>query len=248
MNNYELAEKDYKLGMKYKEIADKYGVTINTVKSWKQRYNWTRDGAEKKTSVCTQNEKSMHTKGCTKAEGKSKINWVILENEYVTDISDNPITLKGLSKKYDVNFQVVQNYSADNNWTEKRKNYIRNTLEKTREKLSDKTADVMAKIINNINSALLQATEELHIHEEVNGFGQLVTHETKTVRTGKLDRLVRSLTALQKIEIEKQKLEFEKKKVNDLITRKDKPGTTMDRDSAMKMLKKARGIKNARSE
>ena len=48
MNNYELAEKDYKLGMKYKEIADKYGVTINTVKSWKQRYNWTRDGAEKK--------------------------------------------------------------------------------------------------------------------------------------------------------------------------------------------------------
>lgn len=61
MNNYELAEKDYKLGMKYKEIADKYGVTINTVKSWKQRYNWTRDGAEKKLvyahkmkKVCTQ--------------------------------------------------------------------------------------------------------------------------------------------------------------------------------------------------
>ena len=48
--------------MKYKDIADKYGVTINTVKSWKQRYSWTKESAEKKTSVCTQNEKSMHTK------------------------------------------------------------------------------------------------------------------------------------------------------------------------------------------
>ncbi len=59
---YELAEKDYKAGMKYKDIADKYGVTMNTVKSWKQRYSWTKESAEKKTSVCTQNEKSMHTK------------------------------------------------------------------------------------------------------------------------------------------------------------------------------------------
>ncbi|MNW45492.1 hypothetical protein D3C74_227590 [compost metagenome] len=31
------AEADYQCGMKYKEIADKYGVFINKVKSWKQR-------------------------------------------------------------------------------------------------------------------------------------------------------------------------------------------------------------------
>ena len=67
MNNYELAEKDYKAGMKYKEIADKYGVTINTVKSWKQRYSWTREGAEKKTSVCTQNKKV-----CTRKRKRKK--------------------------------------------------------------------------------------------------------------------------------------------------------------------------------
>lgn len=48
MNNYELAELDYKSGMKYKDIAEKYGVTVNTVKSWKQRYNWTRESTEKK--------------------------------------------------------------------------------------------------------------------------------------------------------------------------------------------------------
>lgn len=214
MNNYELAELDYKSGMKYKDIAEKYGVTVNTVKSWKQRYNWTRESTEKKTNVCTQSEKGMHTKKSMHTNEKSKIDWLKLENEYVTDISGNPVTLKGLSEKYDISFQVIQNYSADNNWTEKRKNYIRNTLEKTQEKLSDQTADVIAQIVGNINSALLKATTELHTHEEVNGFGQLITQETETVRTGKLDRLVKSLTALQKIEIEREKLEIEKQKLS----------------------------------
>lgn len=51
----ELAYQDYLNGMKYKEIAEKYGVTINTVKSWKTRYKWSRDG------VCTK-QKSVHTK------------------------------------------------------------------------------------------------------------------------------------------------------------------------------------------
>jgi len=36
------AKKDYKAGMPYKDIAIKYGVSINTVKSWKQRYAWER--------------------------------------------------------------------------------------------------------------------------------------------------------------------------------------------------------------
>ncbi|EID42869.1 phage terminase small subunit [Parageobacillus thermoglucosidasius] len=51
----ELAYQDYLKGMKYKDIAEKYGVTINTVKSWKQRYGWSRDGVHTK-------EKSVHTK------------------------------------------------------------------------------------------------------------------------------------------------------------------------------------------
>ena len=47
---YELAEQDYMSGMKYKDIAEKYGVSLNTVKSWKKRYNWNRKG-------CTQKKK-----------------------------------------------------------------------------------------------------------------------------------------------------------------------------------------------
>lgn len=37
MSNWEKAYKDYKAGMKYKDIASKYDVSINTVKSWKSR-------------------------------------------------------------------------------------------------------------------------------------------------------------------------------------------------------------------
>lgn len=49
-----LAEQDYLAGMKYKDIADKYGVTLNTVKSWKQRHGWNRDdGAHTKKGVHT---------------------------------------------------------------------------------------------------------------------------------------------------------------------------------------------------
>ena len=49
MENYEKAEQDYMAGMKYKDIAEKYGTTINTVKSWKKRYAWSRgEGAPKK--------------------------------------------------------------------------------------------------------------------------------------------------------------------------------------------------------
>ena len=58
MENYEKAEQDYMAGMKYKDIAEKYGTTINTVKSWKKRYEWSRgEGAHKTEKVCTQKSK-----------------------------------------------------------------------------------------------------------------------------------------------------------------------------------------------
>lgn len=61
--NYEHAEKDYQTGMKYKEIALKYGVSINTVKSWKTRKWGNRDGTHTKP-------KRVHTK---KKETKSPV-------------------------------------------------------------------------------------------------------------------------------------------------------------------------------
>lgn len=49
-----MAEQDYMGGMKYKDIAEKYGVSLNTVKSWKQRHGWTREkGAPSNKGVHT---------------------------------------------------------------------------------------------------------------------------------------------------------------------------------------------------
>lgn len=58
--NYELAEVDYLSNMKYKDIAEKYGVSLNTVKSWKTRHGWSKDknkGMHTKIKVCTQNKR-----------------------------------------------------------------------------------------------------------------------------------------------------------------------------------------------
>lgn len=58
------AQHDYELGMKYKDIAEKYGVSFNTVKSWRSRYGWVRKGAKK---GCTKKPKKVHQKTPTGA-------------------------------------------------------------------------------------------------------------------------------------------------------------------------------------
>ena len=82
--NYELAELDYINGMKYKEIAEKYNVSVNTVKSWKTRYKWSKD--EKKCAH--KNAKSMHTKKEQNSEENNEFSEqvaVLCENSELTD-------------------------------------------------------------------------------------------------------------------------------------------------------------------
>lgn len=51
----DLAYQDYKNGMKYKDIAEKYKVSLSTVKSWKTRYKWERKSTRTNTKkVCVQ--------------------------------------------------------------------------------------------------------------------------------------------------------------------------------------------------
>lgn len=41
------AKQDYLAGVKYKELAEKYDVSVNTIKSWVKRYNWSKEKKEK---------------------------------------------------------------------------------------------------------------------------------------------------------------------------------------------------------
>lgn len=60
MEVHEQAYNDYQAGMKYKDIAAKYDVSLNTVKSWKTRH-WNKQGADKtKNSVHTKTKKYAH--------------------------------------------------------------------------------------------------------------------------------------------------------------------------------------------
>lgn len=65
MEKWELAFEDWKQGMKYQEIADKYGVSVNTVKSWKTRF-WNKPlekkCAENDSESVQENKKSVQPK------------------------------------------------------------------------------------------------------------------------------------------------------------------------------------------
>lgn len=56
------AYEDYKKGLKYKEIAEKYGVSISTVKSWKSRYWKTEKVATKSKKRLQPKSKKVATK------------------------------------------------------------------------------------------------------------------------------------------------------------------------------------------
>lgn len=67
MKKYEEAEQDYLSGLKYKDIADKYGVSISTVKSWKSRYWKSNDVATKDKQVAKQVAKVAKKRATEKA-------------------------------------------------------------------------------------------------------------------------------------------------------------------------------------
>lgn len=68
MDKREQAFKDYKKGMKYKDIAEKYEVTESCVKSWAARY-WNKQ--KDKGKVATDNKKSRNQKS-VKSQPKSR--------------------------------------------------------------------------------------------------------------------------------------------------------------------------------
>lgn len=68
------AEKDYLAGMKYKDLATKYDVSINTVKSWIKRHGWTRDGAPKSKKEVHPKTRGAPTKAIDELEANSELN------------------------------------------------------------------------------------------------------------------------------------------------------------------------------
>lgn len=201
MNNYQLAEKDYKNGMKYKEIADKYGVTINTVKSWKQRYNWTREGAEKKTSVCTQNEKSMHTKKEITSKQKKEIARVMIEEGH---------TLKEASALSGTSIDAVKKISVREKLQQSQFEYLKEFREKQRERIRENKLKRMYLL----EEAMMQIEEEISNGEcDKNTLEKLKLTEEIEQSLFKENKFYDLELMKRKLDLEEERLKLEKLKV-----------------------------------
>ena len=66
------AQHDYELEMKYKDIAEKYGVSINTVRSWKTRYKWIRNKSKKDVHTKTPTDVAINQLNNSNLKDKQK--------------------------------------------------------------------------------------------------------------------------------------------------------------------------------
>ncbi len=188
MTNYQLAEKDYKAGMKYKEIAQKYGVTLNTVKSWKTRY-W---NDEKKKKVCTPNKKSMHTKKVKEVAKNLVISGASI-SEVANQTELNKSTIKRLSSEYNLQAKQLE--------------FLKEFRDKQRERiLQNKTKRL------EINEEALKAIYYEVMNWKENGKISKALME-KLIMNEELEQLILGLDRierLEKLEIERAKNKTEK--------------------------------------
>lgn len=188
MTNYQLAEKDYKAGMKYKEIAQKYGITLNTVKSWKTRY-W---NDEKKKKVCTPNKKSMHTK---------KVKEIAKEMIIAGASISETVEQTGIPRA------TVGRWSSEYNLQAKQLEFLKEFRDKQRERiLQNKTKRL------EINEEALKAIYYEVMNWKENGKISKALME-KLIMNEELEQLILGLDRierLEKLEIERVKNKTEK--------------------------------------
>ena len=188
MTNYQLAEKDYKAGMKYKEIAQKYGVTLNTVKSWKTRY-W---NDEKKKKVCTPNKKSMHTK---------KVKEIAKEMIIAGASISETVEQTGIPRA------TVGRWSSEYNLQAKQLEFLKEFRDKQRERIlqnKNKRLEINEEALKAIYYEVMNWKENGKISKAL--MEKLIMNEEVEQLILGLDRIER----LEKLEIEKAKNKTEK--------------------------------------
>lgn len=188
MTNYQLAEKDYKAGMKYKEIAQKYGVTLNTVKSWKTRY-W---NDEKKKKVCTPNKKSMHTK---------KVKEIAKEMIIAGASISETVEQTGIPRA------TVGRWSSEYNLQAKQLEFLKEFRDKQRERIlqnKNKRLEINEEALKAIYYEVMNWKENGKISKAL--MEKLIMNEELEQLILGLDRIER----LEKLEIERAKNKTEK--------------------------------------
>lgn len=183
MTNYELAKIDYENGLSTKEIADKYSVSMATVRKWKSRYQWCdvtkkRDIAKKKR--IKEQAKEMIIAGASIRETSAKI---------------------GLPKS------TVGDISSKYNLQAKQLDYLKEFRDKQREKILKNKLDRLAlntEVMEIIKKEVKVALSEGTIHKSI--LEKLKMSEEIEQAILELDRIER----MEKLELEKGKNKTEK--------------------------------------
>lgn len=139
--NWELAYEDYKSGMKRKDIAAKYQVSINTVKSWKQRHWNKKEGAplkKKKGAPLRNKNASGRTPKKDENQNAKKhglfAKWLPDEvNQIIGEMPESPLDILW----YNIQLQLAAIVRAQNIM------FVTDKSDKTVEKVEEKDGNVI---------------------------------------------------------------------------------------------------------
>lgn len=230
MEKKDLAKADWKQGMKYKAIAEKYGVSLNTVKSWKVRY-WNEKEAKEcahkiKKSVQPKQEKLQPKKqgapkGNTNAKGNKgggapKGNKNNYKHGIYEKLTFETMTPEEQELFSDIDFEEL---------VEMRKSVRRCDIEITR--FMSKTKEIAERqsglVVSGVNKSKTEDSEgKIYSSTNTNTTASydLVLKYDQAVDRAE-NRKIKMLDKLIKYSIENERLEIEKKRL-ELLQEKDK--------------------------
>ncbi|GEA91382.1 terminase small subunit [Leuconostoc mesenteroides] len=98
MKKYEKAEQDYKIGLSLADIAQKYDVSVGTVRSWKSRH-WTTNVA-KNVAVKKPTEKAIDELNDSELTDKQKA--FVLEYLHISNATQAYINVYDVDRETDL--------------------------------------------------------------------------------------------------------------------------------------------------
>ncbi|AOP14605.1 MULTISPECIES: phage terminase small subunit [Bacillus] len=203
------AQKDYVKGMKYKDLAEKYGVSVNTIKSWKQRHGWKR----KKGAPI---EKGVHTK----KPGAPKGNINALGNNGGAPKGNQNAKVHGFYSKYlpeetlEIMEEIQERSPADMIWDQIQIQYA--AIIRAQRIMFVQDKDDMAKELKKTKESDLSSEEEFEIQFAWDRHATFLNAQSRAM--GELRSLIKQFDALaheedeRRLKLEQMRLNIDKTK------------------------------------
>lgn len=213
-------KKEYEEGATLKKLSEKYGVKLNTVKSWSSREEW-----KKKQKVATKDateEKKLQPKKGNEQKKREAYKEII-----------EGATLEKIEQKIGVPKSTVSTWATKYKWQVEKELLLNESLQKIREKVfGDKKKEIenlilwVKKELESIKTLVENAVNEdvYFINSKFSMIDKYMKMQFKLLGiryTGELTELVRVANQIEvdekKHELEKQKLNIEEKRDTEII-------------------------------